>query len=119
MILSVVDRICQFFEYTFLPGEQPDQLKLPELVKVSKKTFTKIKSKVQNANKKKLQARPNRKNLIDLDKSNKLLKDIEHSKITYEEALKRINNIRSDIIKIINNESINSNQVEVINIFLW
>ena len=52
MILSVVDRIYQFFEYTYLPGEQPDQLKLPELVKVSKKTFTKIKSKVQNANKK-------------------------------------------------------------------
>ena len=64
-----------------------------------------------------MQSRPNRKNLINLDKSNKLLKDIEHSKITDEEALKRINNIRSDIIKIINNESINSNQVEVINIF--
>ena len=44
MILSVIDRIYQFFEYTFLPGEQPDQLKLPELVKVSKKRFTKIKS---------------------------------------------------------------------------
>ena len=37
MILSVIDRIYQFFEYTFLPGEQPDELKLPKLVKVSKK----------------------------------------------------------------------------------
>ena len=43
MMLSVIGRIYQFFEYTFLPGEQPDQLKLPEWVKVSKKRFTKIK----------------------------------------------------------------------------
>ena len=54
MILSVIGRIYQFFEYTFLSGEQPDQLKLLEWVKVSKKRFTKIKSKVQNANKKKI-----------------------------------------------------------------
>ena len=44
-----------------------------------------------------LEARPNRGRLINFDKSNKLLQDIEHSKITYEEASKRINNIRSDI----------------------
>ena len=25
MILSVIDRIYQFFEYKFLPGEQPDE----------------------------------------------------------------------------------------------
>ena len=37
MILSVIDRIYQFFEYKFLPGEQPDELKLPKWVKVSEK----------------------------------------------------------------------------------
>ena len=36
-ILSVIDQIGQFFENIFLPGEQPDQLKLPKWVGVSKK----------------------------------------------------------------------------------
>ena len=36
-ILSVIDQIHQFFEYTCLPGEQPDQLKLTKWVGVSKK----------------------------------------------------------------------------------
>ena len=37
MILSSIDRIYRFFEYKFLPGEQPDELKLPKWVKVSEK----------------------------------------------------------------------------------
>ena len=49
IILSVIDRIYRFFEYQFLPGEQPDELKLPKWVKVSKKRFDMIKNKVQNA----------------------------------------------------------------------
>ena len=56
-----------------------------------------VKNKVQNAKNSNLEDRPNRGRLINFDKSNKLLQDIEHSKITYEEASKRINNIRSDI----------------------
>ena len=115
-ILSVIDRIYQFLECKFLPGEQPDELKLAEWVKVSKKRLDKIKNKVQNPKNNTLQARPNQKSLIKFDKSNKLLEDIEHSKITYEEALKSINNIRTDIRKIINKESLIPNQVEVINI---
>ena len=115
-ILSVIDRIYQFLECKFLPGEQPDELKLAEWVKVSKKRLDKIKNKVQNPKNNTLQARPNQKSLIKFDKSNKLLQDIEHSKITYEEALKSINNIHTDIRKIINRESLNPNQVEVINI---
>ena len=99
-----------------MPGEQPDELKLAEWVKVSKKRLDKIKNKVQNPKNNTLQARPNQKSLIKFDKSNKLLEDIEHSKITYEEALKSINNIRTDIRKIINKESLIPNQVEVINI---
>ena len=51
------------------------------------------------------QARPNRSKVINFNESNKLLHDIENSKITYEEALERIKNIRSDINKIINVQS--------------
>ena len=66
-----------------------------------------IKNKVQNAKNNNLQARPNRSNVISFKESNKLLYDIEHSKITYEEVLKRIQNICSDINKIINMQSLN------------
>ena len=47
-----------------------------------------IKNKVQNAKNNNLKARPNRKSLINFNESKKLLQDIEHSKITCEEALK-------------------------------
>ena len=44
-MLSVIDRIYQFFEYKFLPGEQPDEWNLPKWVKVSKQKFDVIKKK--------------------------------------------------------------------------
>ena len=84
--------------------------------KKKQKRFNKIKNKVQNAKNNSLQASPNRKRLFSFNESNKLLLDIEHSRVTYEEALKRINNIRSDIKKIIDKESLDLNQVQVINI---
>ena len=114
-MVSVIDRINQFFKYKFLAGKQPDELQLPKWVKISKKRFDRIKNTVQNAKNNSLRAKPNRSGLINFNESNKLLQDIEHSKITYEEALKRIRNIRSDIAKIINQVSLNLNQVEVIN----
>ena len=114
-MVSVIDRINQFFKYKFLAGKQPDELQLPKWVKISKKRFDRIKNTVQNAKNNSLRAKPNRSGLINYNESNKLLQDIEHSKITYEEALKRIRNIRSDIAKIINQVSLNLNQVEVIN----
>ena len=75
-----------------------------------------IKTKVQNAKNNNLKARPNRKSLINFNESKKLLQNTEHSKITYGEALNRINNIRSDIKKIIDKESLYANQVNVVNI---
>ena len=39
MIMSVIDRIYQFFEYKFLRDKQSDQLKLPKYVGVSKKSL--------------------------------------------------------------------------------
>ena len=47
-ILSVIDQIHQFFEYTCLPGEQPDQLKLPKWVGVSKKKKVHLDIKYNN-----------------------------------------------------------------------
>ena len=50
-ILSVINRIYQFFEYKFLLGEQPDESNLPKWVKVSKQKFDVIKKrkfKMQN-----------------------------------------------------------------------
>ena len=74
-----------------------------------------IKKKVQNAANNSGQARLNRNKVIDFNESNKLLHDIGHSKITYEEALKRTENVRNDINKIIS-MSLNQNQIIVLNI---
>ena len=100
-ILSVINRIYQFFEYKFLPGEQPDESNLPKWVKVSKQKFDVIKKKVHNAKINNLQTRPKGSKVININESNKLLPEIENSQITYEEALKRIENIRSDINKLV------------------
>ena len=45
-MLSVINRIYQFFEYKFLLGEQPDESNLPKWVKISKQRFDMIKKKV-------------------------------------------------------------------------
>ena len=114
-ILSVINRIYQFFEYKFLLGEQPDELNLPKWIKVSKQRFDVIKKKVQNAKINNLQARPKGGKVINTNESNKLLHEIENSQITYEEALKRIENIHRDINKIISMQSLNLNQINVLN----
>ena len=82
-----------------MQGKQPDELQLPKRVKVSKKRFYMIRNIVQNAKNNSLQDRSNRSSLVNFNKSNKLLQDIQHSRITHKEALKRINNICSDITK--------------------
>ena len=100
-MLSVSSRINQFFEYKSFLGEQPDESNLPKWVKVSKQKFDVIKKKVHNAKISNLQARPKRSKVININESNKLLHEIENSQITYEEALKRKENIRSDINKLV------------------
>ena len=66
--------------------------------------------------KKKLQVRLKGSKVININKSNKLLYEIEIGQITYEETLKRIENIHSDINKIINMQSSNLNQHKFLNI---
>ena len=115
-ILSVIDRTDHFSEHKSLSDKQPDELKLPKWAKVSKKRFHIIKSKVQNVKNNYLQVRPNQSKVLNFNKSNKLFNKIENSKITYEEALKRIKNIRSNINKIISMQSLKLNQINVLNI---
>ena len=99
-----------------MPGEQPDESNLPKWMKVSGQRFNVIKKKVQNAKINNLQAKPKGSKVININESNKLLYKIENSKITFQEALKRIENIHSDINKIISMQSLNLNQVNVLNI---
>ena len=75
-----------------------------------------IKKKAQNTKKNNLQVRPKGSKVININESNKLLYKIENGQITYKEALKRKENIRSDINKIISTESLNVNQANFVNI---
>ena len=88
---------------------------LPKWVKIGKKRFNMIKSKVQNAKDNNLLAGPSNK-LIDFTRSNQLIQNIGHSQVTYEEALKRITIIHRDIDTILSQKRLNPNQVEVVNI---
>ena len=45
-MLSVINRINQFFEYKFLSGKQADESKLPKWVNINKKRFNEILSTV-------------------------------------------------------------------------
>ena len=72
-MLSVINRINQFFEYNFFLGEQPDESNLPKWVKVSKQKFDVIKKKVHNAKINNLQTRPKGSKVININESNKLL----------------------------------------------
>ena len=45
-MLSVINRINQFFEYKFLSGKQADESKLPKWVNINKKRFNEILSAV-------------------------------------------------------------------------
>ena len=73
-------------------------------------------TKTQNAKINNLQATSKGGKVIIINESNKLLHEIETSQITYEEALKGIENIFSDINKLVNAQNINLNQVNVLNI---
>ena len=60
--------------------------------------------------------RPDQKGVkLYINESNKLIHEIENSQITYEEALKRTENVHRDINKIISMQSLNLNQINVLN----
>ena len=59
-----------------MPGEQPDESKLPDWIKVNRQKFDVIKSKVQNAKNNNLRARPKGGKINNFNESNKLLNKI-------------------------------------------
>ena len=63
-----------------------------------------------------LQIRIKGSKVININESSNLLYEIENGQITYEEALKRRKNICNDINKIINMQSLNLNQINLLNI---
>ena len=63
-----------------------------------------------------LQIRPKGSKIININESNQSLYKIENGQITYEEALKRIVNIRRYINKIVDMQSLNLNQINFLNI---
>ena len=89
---------------------------MPKWINVSKKRLDVIKKKVQNAKIYNLQARLKGVKNININESNKLLHEKENNQITYEEGLKGIENIRSDINKLVSAQIINLSQVNVLNI---
>ena len=108
-------QFINFLSIHFFLSQQPDESNLPKWVKVSKQRFDVIKSKVQNARNNSWQARPKQSKVINFNESNKLFHEIENSKSTYEEASKIIENIHSDINKIISMQTLNPNQINMLN----
>ena len=80
MILSVIDKIYEFFEYKFLPDKQQDELKLPKWVNVSKERFNRILSTITEAKKDGLKTSVNGRETT-LYKAEHLLKDLASGKI--------------------------------------
>ena len=87
---------------------------LPNWIKVSKKRFDTLKNGVQNVKRDNLQARPQHASPINFDNSNKLIQDIAHGNITYEEALNKMADIDNNFAKIIGLESYYPNQIKVV-----
>ena len=84
---------------------------LPNWVKVGKKRLDRIKNQIHKAKDNNLQAGPARGTPIYLNKSYKLIQDIQHGKITHEEALRKVTNIHNDIKRLDDLDSFNDNQV--------
>ena len=109
MILSVIDRIYQFFKYKFSSGEQPDELKLPKWVKVNKKRFNEILSTVTKAKNEGLKISVDGTE-ITLDNTESLLKNLGNGKLDGNEFKREYNNIGDDVEAIVNKPIITRNQ---------
>ena len=79
MILSVIDRIYQFFEYNVLPDKRLNESKLPKWVEVSKERFNEIPSTITKAKNDGLKTDVDGRE-ITLDNAESLLKSIVSKK---------------------------------------
>ena len=87
-MLSVIDRIYQFFEYKFLPGKQTDKSELPKWVNVNKKRFNEILSTVTKAKNEGLRTNVDGRE-ITLDNTESLLKDLDNGMLGKHEFKNR------------------------------
>ena len=101
MILSIIDRIYQFFEHKFLPGEQSDKLKLPTWVNVSEKRFNESLSTVTEAKNEGLRTNVDWRE-IPLNNTESLLKDLDNGILDGHEFKNRYNDIANDVEAIVN-----------------
>ena len=92
-----------------------DKLKLPKWVKVSEKRFNEILSIITEAKSKGLKANVDGEE-ITLDKAESLLKDMSSKKMNGHEFKEKYNDITLDVKKILNKQSVTTNEEKIINI---
>ena len=115
MILSVIDRIHQFFEHKFLSGEQSGELNLPKWVNVNEKGFKEILSTVTKAKNEGLRINIDGRE-ITLNNTESLLKDLGNGILDGHEFKNRYNDITNDVEAIVNNSITTRNQEKMVEI---
>ena len=114
-ILSVIDRIDQFFEYKFLSGKQADESELPKWVNINKKIFNEMLSTVTRAKNQGLRTNVDGRE-ITLDNTESLLKDIGNRMLYWPEFKNRYNDIANDVEAVVNKSIITRNQEKMVKI---
>ena len=103
------------FELDDIISTKSDKLKLPKWVKVSKKRFNEILSIITEAKNNGLKANVDGEE-ITLDKAESLLKDMSSKKMNGHEFKEKYNDITLDVKKILNKQSVTTNEEKIINI---
>ena len=100
-ILSVIDRIDQFFEHKFLLGKQAGESELLKWVNKNKTRFNEILSTVTKAKNEGLRTDVDGRQ-ITLDNTENFLKDLGNRILDRPEFKNRYNNIANDVETIVN-----------------
>ena len=103
------------FELDDIIRTKSDKLKLPKWVKVSEKRFNEILSIITEAKNNGLKANVDGEE-ITLDKAESLLKDMSSKKMNGHEFKEKYNDIAEDVKKILNKQSVTTNEVNMLKI---
>ena len=101
------------FKLDDIISTRSDKLKLPKWVKVSEKRFNEILSIFTEAKNNGLKANVDGEE-ITLDKAESLLKDMSSKKMNGHEFKEKYNDIAEDVKKILNKQSVTTNEVNMI-----
>ena len=101
------------FKLDDIISAKSDKLKLPKWVKVSEKRFNEILSIFTEAKNNGLKANVDGEE-IALDKAECLLKDMSSKKMNGHEFKEKYNDIAEDVKKILNKQSVTTNEVNMI-----